>query len=245
MQYSDWTTALGGLLQYPIIAAATSAPSSNTDFNNILPRAIDYTENRITRDMDLLATRVVDSSTALTANSRTVTLPTANTFFVIQGVNVITPYTATPATGYRNRLQMTSKDFIDIIWPTEQGGLLNTVPQYAALLNTTTMIVAPTPDQNYPLEYTGVIRLVQMSAGNPTNYITLSYAELYLAASMIFMSGFQRDFGQQSDDPKVAQSWENQYQTLLKSASEEEQRRKNQGPNWSSFSATPLSSPRP
>ena len=46
------------------------------------------------------------------------------------------------------------------------------------------------------------------------------------AASAIFLMGYQRDFGAQSDDPAAAQSWENQYEKLLMGANAEEMRRK-------------------
>lgn len=243
MLYSDFTTALGDLLQYPITNSASATPSDNVNFNNILPRCIEYTEGRITREMDLLAARYTDATTALTANSRNATVPSTNPFFVIQSVNVITPFTATAATGKRNRLDWVSKDFIDVAWPTEQGGVLNTVPQYCHLFNPTTLIVAPTPDAAYPLEYTGTGRLTPLSASNTSNYITNSYPDVYLAAAMIFMSGFIRDFGAQSDDPRMAVSWESQYTTLMKSAMDEEQRRKIQSTNWSAYSPAPLSNP--
>ncbi len=62
---------------------------------------------------------------------------------------------------------------------------------------------------------------------------------------MVFMSGYQRDFGAQATDPQLAQSWDTQYKDLFKSCMEEEQRRKIQGTNWSAYSSTPLSMPRP
>lgn len=244
MLYSDVTTALGDLLQYPITSAASATPSSSADFNNILPRCFEYTEGRIYRELDFIVARTFDTSTNLTANTRTVTLPTVTQFFVIQGVNAISPATAaTPAQGKRNRLELASNDFIDLVWPIEQGGTLNTLPQYAVLFNTTTMIVAPTPDANYPLEFIGIIRPALLAYNNTSNYITLSYPELYIAACMVFMTGFQRDFGAQSDDPKMAMSWESTYQTLKSSALEEEQRRKTQSTNWSPYSKAPLSQP--
>lgn len=275
MLYADVVTALGDLLQYPITNTNTATPSTDNNFNNILPRAFEYTEGRIYRELDFVANRTVDSSTNLTANSRTVALPSITKFFVIQGVNVIssigsatyvtetgsqtyvsedgtTTYvteTSTlpmPAAGIRNRLEMISKDVMDIIWPLEQGGpLYNTLPTYACLLNTSTLLVAPTPDQNYVLEYTGIIRPSLLAYNNTSNYITVSYPELYIAACMVFMSGFQRDFSAQSGDKDMPMSWENLYQTLKESALLEEQRRKFQSTNWSPYSATPLSNPRP
>jgi hypothetical protein len=243
MMYSDVTTALGDLLEYVIVTPTSATPSNDTNFNNIIPRAFEYTEGRIYRELDFVSCRTIDFSTNLTANSRTATLPTATSFFVVQGVNVITPVGAmSPQAGTRNRLEPVSTDFIDSIWPTEQSSL-NTVPEYSALLNATTLIVAPTPDQNYMLEYVGIIRPMLLSATNTSNYITLSYPELYIAACMIFLSGWQRDFSAQSGEKDTPMSWENTYQTLKQSALEEEQRRKTQSTGWSPYSAAPLSTP--
>jgi hypothetical protein len=244
MYYADVVTALGDLLQYPITNTNTANPSSNTDFNNILPRAFEYAEGRVYRELDFVANRTIDNSTTLTANSRSVTLPTASNYFVIQSVNAISPAGSTAAAGVRNRLELVSNDFMDYAYPTEQNTTYNSIPSYAAFINTTTMIVAPTPNANYGLEYIGIIRPLLLSYLNTSNYITISYPDLYIAACMVFLSGFQRDFGAQSSDPNAAQSWESQYMTLKTSAFEEEQRRKIQSTNWSSYSATPLSAPR-
>ncbi len=271
MQWSDITTALGDLLQIPITDAASQTPSSNTDFNNILPWITLSAEQRIYREIDFLATRIVDSTVSLSTTSRQATLPSE--IIVLQSANVITPSSAdttpyvtedesatyineqgdtletessalpTPVTGTRVPLLIVSKEFIDQIWPQESVG--KAVPQYLAQLNATTVIVAPTADQAYELEVTGILRPSPISAANPSTYISLIYPDLMIYACMIFATGYQRDFGSQSDDPKMAQSWENMYQLAKQSVMDEEQRRKSQSTNWSPFSQTPLSAPRP
>ena len=62
-------------------------------------------------------------------------------------------------------------------------------------------------------------------------------------ASMIYISGYQRNFGRQSDDPAMAQSYESQYQALLKSAVTEEVRKKYESAGWTSESVSPVSTP--
>ena len=52
---------------------------------------------------------------------------------------------------------------------------------------------------------------------------------------MVFASGYQKNFGSQSDDPKMAMSWEDQYQKLMASANAEELRKKWAGPGWTSL----------
>lgn len=240
MQYSDYTTALGGLLVVPIISAGSVTPSSNTDFNNFLPRILEAGEQRIYRELDFLATRQEDYSVTLSTSTRNATLPASN--IVLQSANVITPASTAPAAGTRNPLEIVSKDVIDAIWPQEP--YFKTVPRYLAQLSATQVIVAPTPDQPYVLETTGIFRPTPISASNPTTYTSLTYPDLLLFACMVVGCGYQRDFGQQADDPKIAMSWESMYQTAKASSLSEEQRRKTQGRNWSPYSETPLSTPR-
>lgn len=245
--YSDLTTALGDLLVVQITSPASATPSNDTNFNNILPRIIDDAEQRIYRELDFLYDRTPDSSTTLTANNRQATLPTGNIFVVVQGVNVITPVATQPAAGKRNRLEMISKDMMDIIWPTEQGASLNGVPQYGCLLNTTTLLVAPTPDAAYVLEYTGITRPAPMSSSNTTTYLGTTYPDLFLAACMVFGELYQKDADQPQGAPAGmdASKWEQVYQARKASVLSEIQRQKNQGTNWSNYSPTPESMPRP
>ena len=242
MLYSDYTTALGGILQVPVTAAATSSPFSSTDWNNILPRIIEYAEQRIYRELDFLAQRTSDSSVNFTANNRTVTLPTQ--IVVLQDAFAITPVSTTPANGTRNRIRIVAKDVLDEMWPQETSASNSTgVPAYGALLSNTTMVVAPTPDSAYTLECQGIFRPAALSASNTSTYLSLNYPDLFLSASVVFSTAFQRDFGAQSDDPKMALSWEQTYQTQKKSAEDEAARQKGASTGWSAFSPQPLATP--
>jgi hypothetical protein len=64
-----------------------------------------------------------------------------------------------------------------------------------------------------------------------------------IMASMIYVSGYQRNFGRQSDDPAMAQSYESQYQALLKGAIVEEYRKKFESGGWTSMSPAVVSTP--
>ena len=55
-----------------------------------------------------------------------------------------------------------------------------------------------------------------------------------VAAGMIFASGYMRDFGAQTDNPQMAQSWESQYNNLLKSQNADSLRMKFQSQAWTS-----------
>jgi hypothetical protein len=62
-------------------------------------------------------------------------------------------------------------------------------------------------------------------------------------ASMIYISGYQRNFGRQSDDPAMAVSYESQYEVLLKAATTEENRKKFLASAYTSQSSSPVATP--
>jgi len=219
-----------------------AASSTTPQFQTMLPGAIDYSEQRIYRELDLLKTVVTDYANSLTSGSRMFTLPTTYGYFiVVNGANVITPVgSATPEAGTRNRLVEVSRDYLDTVWNSNTN---SGVPALFAMIGGTNgtigpgqFIVGPWPNANYMVEVVGTIRPVPLSQSNPTTLLTSCVPDLFIAASMIFASGYMRNFGQQSDNPQMAQSWEAQYEKLIVSAAAEELRKKGSGPGW-----TPLS----
>jgi len=60
---------------------------------------------------------------------------------------------------------------------------------------------------------------------------------------MIYISAFQRNFGKINDDPQMAQTYESQYQALLRSALIEENRKKFEAAAWTSYSPAPAATP--
>ena len=47
LDYSGLTTALTSLLVYPLVSASSATPSSDPNFNNILPAIVNDAEQRI------------------------------------------------------------------------------------------------------------------------------------------------------------------------------------------------------
>lgn len=216
LTYATYTTA---------IAELCTIPASNADFQAILPDAIDYAEQRIYRELDLLATFIADASGSLAVNNRNYTLPTpaSGPFVTVESVNVITPAATAPDSGTRNALMKTSVDMVNFLAPsTVTAG----VPTVFAMLTNQSLVVGPFPDGAYRIEVIGTIRPNPLSATNTTTILSTQLPDMLVAASMVFMSGYMKNFGSQADDPKMAQSWENQYQTLAKSANVEELRKK-------------------
>jgi len=207
------------------ISQLCTIPSTDANFQAILPDAIDYAEQRIYRELDLLATFVADATGSLAANNRTYTLPVpaAGPFVTVESVNVITPAATAPESGTRNPLMKTSVDFVNFLAPnTSTAG----IPTVFAMLTNQSLIVGPFPSAAYRIEVVGTIRPNPLSATNTTTILSTQLPGMLVAASMVFMSGYMKNFGSQADDPKMAQSWEGQYKTLMSSANVEEMRKK-------------------
>ncbi len=212
-------------------------PTTDTNFLTFLPGCIDYSEQRIYRDLDLLNTRVVDSTGSLMASQRQFTLPTAQgTFIVVEAINVISQaVTKTPLTPV-------TKEFLDTVYANET---VNTgVPQYFAPISDTLFLVGPAPDAAYTAEVIGTVRPTPLSSSNTTTFLTAYCPDLLVAASMVFAFGYQRDFGAMSDDPKAGTSWEAQYQSLATSARQEQLRARHEGAAWTPMEQAQIQPPR-
>lgn len=222
------------------IAALAVDDETNADFVAILPAAIEYAELRIARDLDLASTVTSNLTFATTSNSPTVTL-TRGVFVTIQSVNVLTPAgQSNPANASRNPLQPVSKDFIYFAYGSSASA---SVPKYFALVDDRTLLLGPWPNNVYTLEVVGTTRMTPLSSGNTTTFISLYLPDLMTMAAMVYISGWQRNYGRASDDPSQAQSFEGQYQTLLKSAAVEEARRKFMASGWTSMAPPVAASP--
>jgi hypothetical protein len=221
---------------------ATLAVVGETDpnFLTILPMAIDYAELRICRDVDFLSASESNSNYALTANNRQIQIP-QGTFVVSEQINVITPAgTTNPEAGARNPLTPTTKEFLDAVYGSAASAGL---PKYYAPFNDNLFLVGPFPDANYQVEIVGMTRPASLSASNTTTFISSYLPDLLVMASMIYISGFQRNFGKIADDPQMAVTYESQYQTLLKGAQIEEARKKYEASAWSSQGPAPVATP--
>lgn len=223
------------------IAAQLVEDPADANFLAMFPSLIDYAEQRMYRELDLLAT-VTRQSGTLTANSRDFTLPTTSGRFVTtQGINIITPSSQTvPNSGTRNPCAPYSRDYVDYTWPSTTGAGL---PKCYAMITDQTVIFGPAPDAAYTAEVIGTIRPTPLSADNTTTYLTTYLPDAFFAAGMIFGTGWQKNFGAQADDPKMAVSWETQYQSLIASANIEEQRKRYASGAWGPMSPTPIATP--
>ena len=229
LTYATYVTTISSLME---------VDDSNADFLAILPSIIDYAEGRIYRDTDLINVRVADSSSSLSSNTRTFTLPVPATgrFSVLEAINIVESSTRVP-------LRPVSREFLDLAWPTATASSASTRPQYYAPFTDQVVVVGPPSGATITLEVVGAIRPTALSASTTTTYLSTYLPELLIAASMVFATGYQKNFGAQADDPKQAVSWEAQYASLLNAVSMEDARRKYAGASWTSKRAEPSAVP--
>ena len=216
-------------------------------FNAIIPQMLNYAELRIQRDLDLLPLETSNTYT-LTSGSNILQI-SVNDFVTIETISVNNSGVNTP-------LLPATKEFLQNVW----GNSTSTgVPQYFAMYggdlatggNTyNNIIFGPYSSGNYPVTVTGTIRMPTLynqatatNAATGTTFISTYLPDLLILASMIYISAYQRNFGRMSDDPAMAQSYENQYQALLKGAMMEEYRKKFEASAWSSKSPAPTATP--
>lgn len=223
---------------------STLAVVSPTDsaFLTILPQMLTYAENRIYRDLDFLSTTQALTGYNFSIGSRSLAIP-ANDFVALQQINVITPANVDIAnSGTRVTLLPATKEFIDNVYPSSASA---GVPAYFALFNQSTILVGPWPDQAYSVEVVGTYRPASLSAdpATQTTFISLYLPDLLIMASMVYISGYQRNFGRANDDPQMAVSYESQYKTLMQGAMIEEARKKFQSSGWTSMSPSPVATP--
>ena len=231
------------------IAEMAVVAEDDVNFLAILPSMIDYATLRINRDLDLLITSasLTGEDYKLTAGNRNLSfsqnLPDGSYFVVSEQINLITPAGQIILDeSTRVPLLPTTKEFLDAVFGSSLAEN-RAQPRYFAPFNDTLFLVGPVPDVDYYVEVVGTVRPAPLSEDVPTTFISQYLPDLLIMASMIYFSAYQRNFGRQSDDPQMAQSYESQYGTLLKSAMVEEARKKFEGAAWSSQAPAPVASP--
>ena len=213
-------------------------PSTDPNYQLVLPNIIDDAEQRIYRELDLLSTIVRDQSATLTASSRNFTFP--QHFIASEEISFFTPVGTTV-----NRVPLVpaSKEFINFTWANEAPSTTPSYPVYYAMITDQTIIVGPPPDAAYTVEVTGTIRPAPLSATNTTTYLTTYLPDLFFAAALVFSSGYLQNYGAAAENPEQATSWEAHFNTLLKSANVEELRKKYSSVAWSSKIPSPIATP--
>ncbi len=226
MLYADFSTRLQVLLQID--------PASDADFATLLPAAIEEAELRCYRDLDPIAARK-SAPIATAAAAATMVLPADCSI-----ARELT-YTPMPAGVLSPHLLRRDSSFLVELYPDPtQTGL----PKYWALTDNATVLLAPTPAAVLPLRLSYTTRPTPLSGQNTSTWLSTWCPDLMVFAAMVYASGYQRNYGAQTDDPTQGMSWEKQYQRALTTAKIEEARRKGDG-LFDASPAPPPSSTRP
>ncbi len=240
LTYSSFVSEIASIT----VISSTVLVSGDTNFpTGIISAAIDYAEGRLYRELDLPVVSVVDTSVSCSSGVRSISLSTTQgELLVIERLNLLTSAGATSSYAQRVPLTPASPAVIDCVYPSAASSNCGQ-PTYFARLSNVELIFGPTPDQPYGIEVQATIRPSPLSTTNSSTWLTQNVPELMIAGAMIFMSGYMRDYGAQSDNPQMAQSWENQYQQLMKSMSVDADRMKFQSAGWTSVQPSPNATP--
>jgi hypothetical protein len=236
------------------IAMLSQAPAPYNvippDFAQLFPQATSYAEERIYNELVPLNQRGLNTSLTTTPASRTLPLAGASQSIVtVEQFALIYPTgTTDPELGTLIYFDAGSLDLINLIWPQQSVTVDPTaadfIGRYWCLQDSATLVFSPPGPAAYTVALTGTFAPVPISETNTTTYLSTFYPALFECACMVFLSGaLLRNFGSQSDDPRQAMSWEQQYGKLLQPAIAEEQRRRFQGAGWSQQAPAPLAKP--
>jgi hypothetical protein len=236
------TASVGGVLQF------SNDPSGQ--LNDLIPNALNYSELRIQREAQLLPLQTSNGYT-LTAGQNTLSIPTSD-FVIAQTLWVNVDGSLIPLTPV-------SKEWLQNVYP---GMGTQGPPEYfapiggdfaTAGMTSNIFQLGPVPDSAYPLTIFGMIRMPSLyqfsdnEADATTKYTFISQwmPDALLAAAMIYVTGFQRDFGAmgQVDEAGMGVSWEAAYKTAMSGVQLEEAQKKFQASAWSSMPPATLATP--
>jgi hypothetical protein len=201
---------------------------TDPNFNSIIPTMIDYAELRMQREIDFLNTSNQATFTCAVNNQNLNLAGSGSTypFVTVQNVGI-----QDPTTGFVLQCTPVTKEYLYAVFPI---GSTSALPTTFAMFNDNLILLGPIPDQNYIAYVTGTQRFPSLSPTNPTTFISTYLPDVLVMASMIYLSAYQRNFGRMSDDPQMAQSYESQYQTLMKGAGMDEARKAFEAGGWTS-----------
>jgi hypothetical protein len=222
-----YTTYVQQIAEMAAVGSVINGTFTYTDpnYTSIIPSMIDYAELRMQRDIDFL--NVSDTLPfTCTANNQELSLGAGYPFVTIQNIGVLDP-----ATGFYAQCTPVTKEYLYAVYPL---GSTTGVPKFFAPFNDNLMLLGPIPDQSYAANVTGTVRFPSLSATNPTTFISTYLPDVFIMASMIYMSAYQRNFSKLSDDPQMAVTYESQYQALLRGAIMDEARKSFEAGGWTS-----------
>jgi len=156
---------------------------------NQLPELINFAERRISRELKVLGF-VVSATFNMQANLAVYQKP--DRWRQLISLNVGSSPTGTII---RNQVYPRSLEYLRMYWPDDTATNLSVYgvlgpPKFYAEYNYQNIIVAPTPDQNYPAELMYYEEPALLDITNNTNWITQYAPNLLLYSSLIECSPF-------------------------------------------------------
>ena len=232
LTYTDYINQIANLLVIP---------STDANFQVMVPGMITYAEGRCYRDLNMTA--LYENYIAITSSgSRSISISSIGQFYNIDTLSILTPASTNPAntTGFT---QCTQVSFAALNAMFQETSTFLDVPSFWAFRTDSALVFGPTPDRAYLVVFNAYVQPSALSSNNQSTPLTNYYPDLFVAASMIFASGYQRDFSAQGDNSAQGASWEQQYQILLPSARELEAMRRGQSGGWSNQKNYPETTP--
>ena len=256
MNYEEVVSALQ-------VLGAIPRNSEDSNFQSLIPTMFAYAEGRIYRDLSFLAT---DATEVITLVPPTTDHELPDNVLSVRSVAILTPSGPPASNSRRHYPERVSPEALDMFWP--QGSLKRGIPKmYSIKATRRAADSAPNPnppttqplpplhiperfllvlnlmpalDRFYTCEIYGSIQPQPLSEINPETYVTRYYSELFIACCMVFITGYQRDYGASADDPQRAMSWEGQYQALKNGIALEVGRQRGEGPGFTALPPAPI-----
>jgi hypothetical protein len=200
---------------------------ANVFSNSVINTFITMAENRILRDIDLDVFKL-EVTGNLSANNRFLTAPT----------DILTHryMLLTSPTGDQLFLDFRDTSFMKEYWP---DGTQTGVPKYYAVWDQNTFYVAPTPSLAYTVELGYIYRPAQLSATNPTTWVSTNAPEALLYACLIQAYSYTKG------PPDMLAYFNNSYKEALQGLGIEQQGRRRRDEYRDGMVRIPLKSESP
>jgi len=253
LSFNAWVQAVGVMAVEQTQASPAGVYGfANATLQTILPQILSYAEGRIQRDIDALQASAYNQY-LLTVGNNILLIPGTDFLIVetleLQQISNGVVVNSTP-------LIEVSKEFIQNCY---SGVFSSGCPKYFALYSNAfgqdpnaniNILLGPSPNYAYTINVNGTIRMPSLYqfatpgvADTSYTYISQWLPDLLLMASMIFISGYQRNFSANSDSPDMPVNYEKQYRALLAGAIAEENRKKGLGSGYSPYSTPVTATP--
>lgn len=226
------------------VSLAAGIMAGNANFNQALVTAISYSENRIQRDLDLLALET-SRGYVLTASINILAIPPTD-FITVRTVEI----------GSAPLLPV-SKEYIQTVYPAASAlGTPTVFAMYGGGASdggnaASNILFGPAPDMPYAATITGTQRMPSLyySATTPlaatgTTWISTNLPDLLVMCAMVSISAYQRNFsGMSTNDPNMPISYETQYQELMSAAKGENLRARQSASAWTAVATSQAATP--